>query len=48
MRIVEHSWVAFIKIALHASLFLQRTCSDSILLSLQEEANLFGMMTALY
>lgn len=49
MRIVEygHSWMAFIKTALNAGLFLQRTCSDSLLLSLQEEAEPFGM-TALY
>jgi len=49
MRIVDcgHSWMACIEIALNAGSFLQRTCSDSFLLSLQEEAKPFGM-TALY
>lgn len=39
--------MALIKITLNAGSFLQRTCSDSLLLSLQEEAEPFGM-TALY
>lgn len=45
MRIVKHghSWMAFIKIAINAGLFLQRTHSDSLLLSLQEEPEPFRM-----
>lgn len=36
------SWMSFIKIALNAGFMLQRTCSDSCLPSLQEEAKQFG------
>lgn len=49
MRMVDyrHSWMIFIKIDLNAGLVLHGTCSDSLLLCLQEVAKPFGM-TVLY
>lgn len=49
MRTVKCGWssMSFIKTALNAGFMLQRTCSHSFLLSVQEEAKPFGM-TALY
>lgn len=35
-------WMSFIKIALNEGFVLQGTCSDSVLLSVQEEAKPFG------
>lgn len=39
--------MSFIKIALNEGFVLQRACSNSVLLSVQEKAKLFGT-TALY
>lgn len=49
MRMVDygHSWMSFIKSDLNAGLVLHRTCSDNLLLCLQEVAKPFGM-TAFY